>query len=288
MGEDVTLNLRLRQALGSENPNEINQCVIKHLALGLDWFVNGKKLRIPNRSRVDILATELRAGEFSQAQQCMEQIGAAKTQIQLELMAAVHDAMSVGHDRSYKRLGWWMKALRPDQIDFCIRIFDAECSSDVSSVIVYQYSMTSSALSPLDSINMVVTNGHIRFLLPSKETYPGSWKRWMSFVSEVRDLSWMSWQESLELDEGLQPLITFPPCSVCGKKCKAIQPSCVGLAGPALEPHHNDVGWWQKPNPWLHSAGVDPLDTESLDLSNRDEDIVDLNSAPQPWKNRNV
>ena len=64
MGEDVPLSLRMRQAIGSGNPREANQCVIKHMALGLDWFNNGRKLRIPTRNRVEIIASEIRAGEF--------------------------------------------------------------------------------------------------------------------------------------------------------------------------------------------------------------------------------
>ena len=70
MGEDIPLNLRLRQALGSENKFEVNQCVIKHLALSLEWWHNGKAFRIPARSRVDILASELRASEYMKALMC--------------------------------------------------------------------------------------------------------------------------------------------------------------------------------------------------------------------------
>ena len=61
MGGDVTLSIRLQQALGSESPNELNQCIVKHLALALEWWNNGRKLNVPTRSRVDTIATELRA-----------------------------------------------------------------------------------------------------------------------------------------------------------------------------------------------------------------------------------
>ena len=95
MGEEVPLGIRLRQALGSGNLREANQCVINHMALGLDWFNNGEKLRIPTRIRVGISDTELRAGEFAQSQLRSERIGAPETQIELELVAAIHDTMTV-------------------------------------------------------------------------------------------------------------------------------------------------------------------------------------------------
>ena len=104
MGEDATLSPRTQQASGSENNKEPNQCVIKHLALALEFWRNGRKYNVPSRSRVDAIASDLRPREYLQAQLLHDHIGSPKTIREHELWSAVHDAMNVGHDRGFKRL----------------------------------------------------------------------------------------------------------------------------------------------------------------------------------------
>ena len=144
----------------------MNQCATKHLALGSDWFNNGRKLRIPTRNRIEVSAAEIRAGESTQSQLCLGRIGTPKTQTELELYASIHDAMTVGHDRSYKKLGWWINDMRPGDLSFCIRIFDSADNGPNQSIIAYQYSSTTSTIFPMGSMNLLVTNGHILFLTP--------------------------------------------------------------------------------------------------------------------------
>lgn len=74
MGEDVALTFKMQQALGSETNKELNQCIAKHLALALKWWVNGRRFNVPTRSRADAIASELRTGEFTEAQSCMGHI----------------------------------------------------------------------------------------------------------------------------------------------------------------------------------------------------------------------
>ena len=64
MGGEVQLNLRTRRVLGSESNTEGNQCALKHVAMGLEWMENKHHVRIPSRSRVDLMASELRMGEY--------------------------------------------------------------------------------------------------------------------------------------------------------------------------------------------------------------------------------
>ena len=132
----------------------------------------------------------------------MERIGTPKSRAELELMASIHDAMTFGHGRIYKRLGWWVGEMFPGQLDFRIRISDVENSGEGNTVIVYQNTMTSTSILPADSVNLLATNGHIRFLLPSKEAYAGPWGRWHNSVTTVRELDWSSRGEALETDDG--------------------------------------------------------------------------------------
>ena len=168
------------------------------------------------------------------------------------------------------------------------RIFDVEEIGTSQLITVYQYDSTSSDILPMDSLNLLVTSGHIRFLTPTKETYPGPWGRWSSFVSEVRNLDWQSWQESLDADDGTQPLISLLPCQMCGNQCKTVQPSRGGLAGPSGGTPDETIGRWEKPNPWIHQVkNPVPADQDSLDLSSRDCSSQSLNACRQPWQNYN-
>ena len=98
-------NLRLRQALGSENKQGMNQCVIRHLALSLELWLNGKHFPIPDRSRIDLPGAEIRASEYAKAQICSERIKKPNALLGREIWSALHDAMNIGHDRSFTRMG---------------------------------------------------------------------------------------------------------------------------------------------------------------------------------------
>ena len=102
----------------------------------------------------------------------LARIGTPGTQLEHELVASIHDSMSIGHDRGYKKLGWWLKDMCPPDLSFCLRIIDLEEIDASPSITAYQYCLTSSAISPLESINLMVTHGHICFLMPTTETYP--------------------------------------------------------------------------------------------------------------------
>ena len=197
-GGDVSREFRTQQALCSENNKEYNQCVIMHLALALECWANGKLPKVPSRTRVDVVAAELRDGEFTQAQMCHNHIGSPLTVRWRELRAEIHDAVCIGHGRGFKRLGWLFKANCPQNPELRIRIFDYEEGNGDQFVAVYQYCHGADEPNPNESINFIGAKNHIRFLLPSKETYPCSRKRWREYVDTVRLTEWISRRETLE------------------------------------------------------------------------------------------
>ena len=115
-------------------------------------------------------------------------------------------------------MGWLLKLSCPSETDFCVRIYDYEELSGEQKLTVYQYDNGSTVVLPNVSINLLVAKNHIRFLLPSKETFPGSWKKWAEYVSEVRMLDWMSWQEALENDTSVTTEFQKIACATCGGK----------------------------------------------------------------------
>ena len=72
MGFELPLSTHLRTALNEPDTVERNQCVCAHRALGLEWFGQGKTRRIPEKSRVMSIASQLRGEEYQQAQQFVE------------------------------------------------------------------------------------------------------------------------------------------------------------------------------------------------------------------------
>ena len=62
MGAGAKINLRTQRVLGSESVAEGNQCVLKHVAMGLEWLENKRHVRIPSRNRAGLLGSELRMG----------------------------------------------------------------------------------------------------------------------------------------------------------------------------------------------------------------------------------
>ena len=111
MGEGIKLNNRMRRLLGSESDSEGNQFVTKHIAMGLEWKANKCHARIPSRNRVEILASELRMGEYQKAAVCYERVCKPVSLMEYEMWPNAHESMSVGHDRNFKKLGWLLKGL---------------------------------------------------------------------------------------------------------------------------------------------------------------------------------
>ena len=125
MGEEIKFNLRTQRVQGSESGMEGNQCVLKHIAMGLEWIANKRHSRIPSRSRVDMMASELRMEEYQKSMTRYDRASKPSSLMEYEMWPNAHDSMSAGHGRNFKKLGWLLKDMCPVE-DFCIRIFDIE------------------------------------------------------------------------------------------------------------------------------------------------------------------
>ena len=149
-------------------------------------------------------------------------------------------------------------------------------------------------------------------MLPSKQTYPGTWERWTEHVNLVREMEWKSWKEALGSDTTATDVTPKLPCNVCGQKCKTLLSSCGGDGEDSCNlPMHtgaNDaLEWWQAPNPWIHhtddtttplnpwiyttNVEIPPLISEnykqqeaaSIDVPK----AIDMNNELPKWRNKN-
>ena len=98
-----------------------------------------------------------------EAQACPEHIRKPNTTREHELWSAVRDAMTIGHDRGFKRLGWFFKNNCPTTLDMCIRIYDYEECQSKQFVTVYQYSIGADAPLPNMGTNFLVVEKHYSF-----------------------------------------------------------------------------------------------------------------------------
>ena len=74
MGDTIPLTTNLRHALSTPETQEKSQCVILHLALGIEWCGPHCAKRVPSKTRVMQLASQLRVEEYKQAQSCLKAI----------------------------------------------------------------------------------------------------------------------------------------------------------------------------------------------------------------------
>ena len=128
-------------------------------------------------------------------------MGGFQTARRHELWSSAHDAMTIGHGRSFKRLGWLFEELCPDGPELRIRIYDYEQVQGVHNIIANQYRNGGNGATVNESINLGVAANHIRFRLPSKETYPGHWQRWREYVDGLEFPNGLLERESLGADD---------------------------------------------------------------------------------------
>ena len=122
-----------------------------------------------------------------------------------------------------------LKESCPSDVNLRIRIYDYDELSGEQRVTVYHYDDGTSQILPNEAINSIVTNIHIRSELPSNETFPGRWKRWADYITDVRVLDWISWQEAIENDVSEVSELQKIARVAFGGKCKTLSATCGGV-----------------------------------------------------------
>ena len=89
---------------------------------------------------MDLLATELRMGEYIHSQDFYDRVSRPTTLMEYEMWASGHGAISVSHGRNFRRTGWLLKDLRPYGELLCIRVFDVGRIDGFQAVTVCRYS----------------------------------------------------------------------------------------------------------------------------------------------------
>ena len=123
LGDTITLSTSTQKALRVPIREETNQCLALHIAAA-EWKYLGCPKRVPNRSRVDALASHVRKYEYKQASAFATHVETALTKREFEPMSVAHDAMSPHHDHQFRELIAFLSGIVDVGIFPHLRIFE--------------------------------------------------------------------------------------------------------------------------------------------------------------------
>ena len=224
MGYEIPLGVHLRTSLGEPDKVEKNQCACVHMALGLEWMAQGGPRRIPEKNRAMEVATQIRSAEYQQAQEFMMGRSLPYSKVTVKLFSLAHDAMTSNHDRNFHDIHLFLAGLGMGLHQHVVRIFDLEWRDNQATINVHQLGDLDQQTGLDASINLIALRGHVRFLLPSSDTRPTSWRDWQQQVGNVIVHEWIPWQSVLADDDEKPRVIHLYPCSTCYKMRRSILP----------------------------------------------------------------
>ena len=107
-GENLKLPTALQKKLVIGEEIEQKKRTVLALAAGAEWAAQGQPKRCPDRRRIDVLASNLRLGEFLNAEQAWGQAADETSDVSKEIRPICHDALAAGHERGYQALGMFL------------------------------------------------------------------------------------------------------------------------------------------------------------------------------------
>ena len=174
LGESITAPPQLQNALGLPGQTEFNQCVLLHLAAAYEWKEQKCSKKVPNRTRVDSLATQLHLAEYQQASQCVSMIMKPHTQGEDEIWSQAQDVMTPNHDRQLRGLPLFLQQRLAHIKEMTLRIIDIDSSGPNSTINMHVFGPNTSNEISTD-LTICAWEDHMRFLIPSAETTSEAW-----------------------------------------------------------------------------------------------------------------
>ena len=229
MGFELPLGVHLRTALGGPGKVEKNQCICAHLALGLEWPLQGRPRRVPNKSRVSTLASHLRRDEYQQAHDFTSTCNYPSPKMSDKLYSMAHDVMPPNRDRSFQDINLCLSGIVATLSKHVIRVFDLERQDNRSRINVHQFGDVDQKTRLDDSINLLVWRGHMGFLMPSTDNRPTSWRDWVQQVGEITVQDWAPWGDMMARGTDHSADLAIYPCKTCFRMCR--------FAPPELQPN---------------------------------------------------
>ena len=199
-GENPKLSTVLQKKLVAGEEIEQKKCTVLALSAGAEWVAQGQPKRCPARRRIDVLASNLRLGEFLNAEHAWGQAVDGTSGVSKEIRSICHDALTAGHERDYQALGMFLlpalwKCVAAEVVVIEIQswggaVFHAYPACPVSNETV---------------IFLVAHQGHMMWGKPTSATSTATWENWRENLNApgsevVRKV--VTWKDRLANSEG--------------------------------------------------------------------------------------
>ena len=175
-GDTIRVSERLRKATSNVEKVEINQCVLLHLVAGVMWNRNGRRLGIPELSKILSEAEEWGMEEVSQANQAEQECNGREDSFALELRSLPHDVLTPGHDRDYRSISVFPNHLLETE-EVSLRIFDIRHRDEGGYVLTINLFAKDPA-SCCNFVDLAAYKHHMRWLKPCEDAFPAETSEW--------------------------------------------------------------------------------------------------------------
>ena len=136
-------------------------------------MAQGQPKRCPARRRIDVLASNLRLGEFLSAEQAWEQAADETTEVSKEIRSICHDALTAGHERDYQAFGMVLLPALWKCVAVEVAVIEIQ---SLGGAVFHTY--PACPISNEAVIFPIAHQGHMMWGKPTSATSTVTWKNW--------------------------------------------------------------------------------------------------------------
>ena len=218
-GDAISLNELMQQRLTAIDKDERIQCTLLSVSAGI-VARELKHKTVPSRQRVLRTASELRWEEWSAAQPVATSDGAAKSANEMNIFSLRHDIAQPNQDRDYRSLALSLGPFLEARA-LTIRVFDVLHSGSGETALQINVIGSLDIGSKMGFIDILASNGHMRWLQPAANTRPRAWRDWLiqldDFVVVYPTLDINHMLDDKGVGEASPPWVT---CRQCRRQAK--------------------------------------------------------------------
>ena len=188
----------LRMVMAGSDKTERDQRGVIHLAAEYARVLQGCPRIPPASTRVQTVGVQLRQHEYQSALLFARQLKTPSTQRGYGMISAAHDALSPHHDRGFEDIQLFFSSLRKTNDMSLVAL---EVGIGHSPVAHRALDFSDVGEFKIDkSMALGVWGHHTRFLIPTSETLPSSWREWRDMFGNVAIKTWMNCEASSKID----------------------------------------------------------------------------------------
>ena len=221
-GDTLSLSDAVQRGLNSPEKTERNQCTLIALAAGLCARTPGLERSVPAASRVRMLASELRAEEWINAQEGAFTDSNPHSIHERTIASLCHDILSANHDRDYRGMCIFLANLLETR-KITIRVFDILRTGSGDTTLQINVLGDIAVGEKEGFVDLLACGGHMRWLKEDGETPPAARRDWMLLLGDfVTVFNWLNVQELLDTNKTMYDNTPRLTCRLCRRKEKCL------------------------------------------------------------------